>query len=150
MPSILSQALTFVVVALALGVRVAESQCTVSDPSYLQDEFCDGSEGNYNTLACSWDGGDCCPGAGGGGACGRACVGAIGARKLGWSESCVLEYVPETFPCVRLSDVAARCTLCATCHRPGYWCLDPSAENPYPKCVRSHVAVSSTWVHVTW
>lgn len=35
--------------------------CTISwHPSALGDGFCD-SWGAYNTEACSWDGGDCCP-----------------------------------------------------------------------------------------
>ena len=32
--------------------------CNVPHPNYIGDAFCDGGE--YNTLACGWDGGDCC------------------------------------------------------------------------------------------
>ena len=32
--------------------------CDVPHPNYIGDAFCDGGE--YNSLACGWDGGDCC------------------------------------------------------------------------------------------
>ena len=32
--------------------------CDVPHPNYIGDAFCD--DGQYNTLACGWDGGDCC------------------------------------------------------------------------------------------
>lgn len=35
------------------------SECLVTDPSYLGDGYCD-TDGDYNTEACDWDGGDCC------------------------------------------------------------------------------------------
>ena len=34
------------------------SNCDVDHQSWVGDAFCDG--GKYNTLACNWDGGDCC------------------------------------------------------------------------------------------
>ena len=33
--------------------------CTVSYPNWLGDGYCDSS--SYNSAACGWDGGDCCP-----------------------------------------------------------------------------------------
>lgn len=33
--------------------------CDVAYPTWLGDGFCDGS--SYNSAACGWDGGDCCP-----------------------------------------------------------------------------------------
>lgn len=38
----------------------AVSTCSVTFPSWLTDAYCD-STGGYNTEACNWDGGDCCP-----------------------------------------------------------------------------------------
>lgn len=34
--------------------------CNVPHPNWIGDGYCD-SYGNYNTEACAWDGGDCCP-----------------------------------------------------------------------------------------
>ena len=38
------------------------SSCPVSNPSYLNDGYCDAMDqfSNYNTAGCNWDGGDCC------------------------------------------------------------------------------------------
>ena len=38
----------------------APTECIVETESYLQDAYCDGLSGGYNTAACNWDGGDCC------------------------------------------------------------------------------------------
>ena len=34
--------------------------CDVEYPSYIADAYCDANADNYNTMACNWDGGDCC------------------------------------------------------------------------------------------
>ncbi len=34
--------------------------CHVVYDDYLSDGYCDSQSGSYNTLACAWDGGDCC------------------------------------------------------------------------------------------
>jgi len=37
------------------------AECAVAQETFIGDGFCDGfGYGNYNTLACDWDGGDCC------------------------------------------------------------------------------------------
>ena len=36
--------------------------CNVFFTSALGDGYCDGDQGQYNTAACGWDGGDCCAG----------------------------------------------------------------------------------------
>ena len=39
-------------------LSLSTSNCDVEHPLWIGDAFCD--EGEYNTLQCNWDGGDCC------------------------------------------------------------------------------------------
>jgi len=49
-------------VPACIYMAAVESQdCDVPYPDYIGDGYCDGAA-PYNTAACNWDGGDCCPG----------------------------------------------------------------------------------------
>ena len=44
--------------------QVEAESCTallMAQASYIADGWCDRGEGGFNTEACNWDGGDCCP-----------------------------------------------------------------------------------------
>jgi hypothetical protein len=41
-----------------VAVRSIEAVCSVTNPAYVGDGFCD--EDEYNNAGCGWDGGDCC------------------------------------------------------------------------------------------
>lgn len=39
---------------------ISIARCHVGNPSWVGDGYCD-KAGGYNSAACNWDGGDCCP-----------------------------------------------------------------------------------------
>ena len=58
--------------------------CNVSYPNWLGDGYCDSS--SYNTAACGWDGGDCCP---------STCSGSCGSTT---EASCLDPFARENAP----------------------------------------------------
>lgn len=102
------------------------SGCAVAKPSWVGDGVCDDNKG-YNTLVCSWDGGDCCEStcADGDSSCGSAApYHCLDASASDYEGECAQTCVGETcnfwtrggYSCETLEDTyGCSCRGCASC-----------------------------------